>query len=59
MRVRVRVRVGIWGTGRLRLRLRLSAGHLQVARRSALDGAQDARVERLCFRPVEVKPLLL
>ena len=53
------MRVGIWGTGRIRLRRRLCAGHLQVARRSALDGAQDARVERLCFRPVEVKPLLL
>ena len=53
------MRVGIWGTGRIRLRRRLCAGHLQVARRSALDGAQDARVERLRLRPIEVKPLLL
>ena len=47
------------GKGRGRGRARLSAGHLQVARRAALDGAQDARIERLCLGPVQVEALLL
>jgi hypothetical protein len=62
---RVRIRFGFWGwgrgrgRGRVRVGVRRGAGHLQVARRAALDGAHDARVERLRFGPVEVEPLLL
>ena len=74
-RARVRIRVRAWarvrirvrcrgrgrgrGRGRVRVGVRRGAGHLQVARRAALDGAHDARVERLRFGPVEVEPLLL
>ena len=59
IRVRCRGRGRGQGRGRVRVGVRRGAGHLQVARRAALDGAHDARVERLRFGPVEVEPLLL
>jgi len=59
IRVRCRGRGRGRGRGRVRVGVRRGAGHLQVARRAALDGAHDARVERLRFGPVEVEPLLL